>query len=144
MLPDILSRSRKYLKFFASFGCFNYILDKMSQKQNLLSYFSPVTRTKNSQIGQRKRESDTQNDSDETKQANKRPKNEAETFGENNPLQKSNLSPEQKQMIESKRQQALERLNQNKIGIFSQQIGESWYDKLKPEFTKDYFIKVRC
>ena len=121
----------------------SYFAARMSQKQNLLSYFSPVSRSKEPQSSlRRSREADASNEC-ETRQESKRQKNDEEGEQIGTDTQKVSLSPEQKKLIESKRQQALEKLKQKKSNGLSNLIGESWYNKLQTEFSKEYFIKVR-
>lgn len=141
MLPEILHKSKN---IYCLYGATEYFGVRMSQKQTLLSYFSPKSRSKESQVGlRRSREADALSDSNETRQATKRQKNDEQTDEISNDKPKTSLSPEQKQLIESKRQQALDRLKQKKNEGMSGLIGESWYNKLQAEFSKNYFIKVR-
>lgn len=119
----------------------------MSQKQNLLSYFSPVSRTNGScSSGQRRtRDSDIVNSINETSPASKRRKSDTTSNEEEKECPKISLSPEQKAMIEVKKQQALAKLKHSgNVGKpLSDLIGETWYKKLQPEFSKDYFVKVK-
>ena len=116
----------------------------MSRNQNLLAYFSSKPRSTESQIGHRRpRLPDVSSGGSEVSPASKRQKNEEDAKELDASASKSTLSPEQKQMIESKRQQALEKLKQKKSNGLSRLIGDSWFNKLEAEFSKDYFKKVR-
>lgn len=121
---------------------------KMSKRQNLLSYFSPVSRTRDSSTGSQRRAMEPgsqQTDSTETRLENKRLKKETEANDKECKPPRIDLSPEQKAKIEIKRQEALARFQQQHgdSTALSQLVGESWYTKLQPEFSKDYFVKVR-
>ena len=141
MLRGILHKTRT---IYCLYGATEHFAARMSQKQTLFSYFSPKSRSQESQVGLRRpREADASSDNNETRQTSKRQKNEEQTDELCTDKPKTSLSPEQKQLIESKRQQALEKLKQKKNEGLSGLIGESWYKKLQTEFSKDYFIKVR-
>lgn len=54
----------------------------------------------------------------------------------------SSLSPEQKSCIENNKLKAEIRLQSKKTPALHENIGESWYQALKKEFTKPYFLKL--
>jgi len=140
MLLEYIHTSRN-LRFL--FATNSHFAARMSQKQNLLSYFSPVSRSKEPQSSLRRSREVDASDECETRKESKRPRNDEESKQIGSETQKVNLSPEQKKLIESKRQQALEKLKQKKSNGLSNLIGESWYNKLQTEFSKDYFIKLQ-
>jgi len=51
----------------------------------------------------------------------------------------SNLSPEQRERMETNRKKALEKLQANKSPQF---LGDSWRKALAAEFSKEYFVKL--
>ena len=107
---------------------------KMSAKKgNIRAYFSPVSRRPRDDGSSSSQEEDFATASKRAKTEEEEKKDgDSSTIGEP-------LSPQQKQMIEEKRQQALEKLHgKNDIAY----MGDTWKNALRSEFSKDYFVKV--
>eukprot|EP00794_Sanderia_malayensis_P005145 gene5145-5795_t len=116
----------------------------MSAKGTIESYFSPQGRA----VGDAKRPRPMSSSGSELEaHQNKRVKKD-ETIQSNTPGKQKEgkpLSPEQKQLIESKRLAALKKLQQNSASNSgSSFMGESWKKALATEFDKDYYLKVKA
>ena len=107
---------------------------KMSAKKgNIRSYFSPVSRLPRDDGSRGSQEEDFGTASKRTK-TEEEEKEDGDSAAVGEPL-----SLQQKQMIEEKRQQALEKLHgKNDIAY----MGDTWKNALRSEFSKDYFVKV--
>ena len=104
-----------------------------AMKGNIRSYFSPVSRRTRDEGSSSSQEEDSAKASKYAKT-----EDEEKQDGDSSAVDKP-LSPQQKQMIEEKRRQALEKLHgKNDIAY----MGDTWKDALRSEFSKDYFVKV--
>lgn len=110
------------------------IQTRMSAKKgNIRSYFSPASRRPRDGGSSSSQEEDSAKASKRAKSENDEKKD-----GDSSAV-KEPLSPQQKQMIEEKRQQALEKLHgKNDVAY----MGDTWKTALQSEFSKDYFVKV--